>query len=109
MRLHFENNIFVVSRSPRARPFAFNHLETLVLRGSYKETFRRGSHNVNKFTYLMKNSPKCLICLKHEKDYNYSLQVYFNYVIRLGKAVGLTLLFSTKLSFYFHSNSLTKA
>ena len=57
----------------------------------------------------MKNSPKCLICLKHEKDYNYSLQVYFNYVIRLGKAVGLTLLFSTKLSFYFHSNSLTKA
>ena len=57
----------------------------------------------------MKNSPKCLICLKHEKDYNYSLQVYFNYVIRLGKAVGLTLIFSTKLSFYFHSNSLTKA
>ena len=49
MRLHFENNIFVVSRSPRARPFAFNHLETLVLRGSYKETFRRGPHNVNKF------------------------------------------------------------
>ena len=36
MRLHFENNIFVVSRSPRARPFAFNHLETLVLRDSYK-------------------------------------------------------------------------
>ena len=30
MRLHFENNIFVVSRSPRARPFAFNYLETLV-------------------------------------------------------------------------------
>ena len=29
-RLHFENNIFVVSRSPRAGPFAFNHLETLV-------------------------------------------------------------------------------
>ena len=81
----------------------------IILRGSYKETFRRGSHNVNKFTYLMKNSPKCLICLKHEKDYNYSLQVYFNYVIRLSKAVGLTLLFSTKLSFYFHSNSLTKA
>ena len=26
MLLHFENNIFVVSRSPRARPFAFNHL-----------------------------------------------------------------------------------
>ena len=23
MRLHFENNIFVVSRSPRVRPFAF--------------------------------------------------------------------------------------
>ena len=23
MRLHFENNIFVVSRSPRGRPFAF--------------------------------------------------------------------------------------
>ena len=39
MRLHFENNIFVVSRSPRARPFAFNHLETLVLRGSYKESY----------------------------------------------------------------------
>ena len=36
-RSHFENNIFVVSRSPRARPFAFNHLETLVLRGSYKD------------------------------------------------------------------------
>ena len=49
MRLHFENNIFVVSRSPRARPFAFNHLETLVLRGSHKESFRRGPHNVNKF------------------------------------------------------------
>ena len=49
MRLHFENNIFVVSRSPRARPIAFNHLETLALRGSYKETFRRGPHNVNKF------------------------------------------------------------
>ena len=30
MRLHFENNIFVVSRSPRVRPFAFNYLETLV-------------------------------------------------------------------------------
>ena len=75
MRLHFENNIFVVSRSPCARPFAFNHLETLVLRGSCKETFRRGPHNVNKFTPLMKNSPKFLICLKREKDYNYSLQV----------------------------------
>ena len=55
MRLHFENNIFAVSRSPRARPFAFNHLETLVwfwfdyLRGGYKETFWRGPHNVNKF------------------------------------------------------------
>ena len=56
MRLHFKNNIFVVSRSPRARPFAFlNHLETLVaiwfdyLRGSYKETLRRGPHNINKF------------------------------------------------------------
>ena len=55
MRLHFERNIFVVSRSPRARPFAFNHLETLVgfgliiLRGSYKETFGCGPHNVNKF------------------------------------------------------------
>ena len=107
----------MVSRSPRARSFAFLKSPgdfgfgffLIILRGSYKETFRRGSHNVNKFTYLMKNSPKCLICLKHEKDYNYSLQVYFNYVIRLGKAVGLTLLFSTKLSFYFHSNSLTKA
>ena len=32
MRLHFKNNISVVSRSARARPFAFNHLglETLV-------------------------------------------------------------------------------
>ena len=30
MRLHFENNILVVSRSTRARPFAFNHLETFV-------------------------------------------------------------------------------
>ena len=30
MRLHFKTNIFVVSRYPRARPFAFNHLETLV-------------------------------------------------------------------------------
>ena len=29
MRLHFENNTFVVSLSPRARPFAW-HLETLV-------------------------------------------------------------------------------
>ena len=29
MRLHFENNTFVLSRSPRARPFAW-HLETLV-------------------------------------------------------------------------------
>ena len=48
MRLHFENNIFVVSRSPRAGPFAFNHLETLVLRGSYKETFRRGPHKLCK-------------------------------------------------------------
>ena len=48
MRLHFENNIFVVSRSPRVRPFAFNHLETLVLRGGYKETFQHGLHNVNK-------------------------------------------------------------
>ena len=28
MRSHFENNIFVVSRSPRGQPFAFNHLET---------------------------------------------------------------------------------
>ena len=27
MRLHFENNIFVVPRSPRGRPFAFTHLE----------------------------------------------------------------------------------
>ena len=61
------------------------------------------------YTALMKNSLKFLICLKHEKDYNYSLQVYFNYVIRLGKAVGLTLLFSSRISFYFHSNSLTKA
>ena len=56
MRLHFENNIFVVSRSPRGRPFAFNHLERLwfsfsliISRRSYKETFRRGPHNVNKF------------------------------------------------------------
>ena len=49
MRLHFENNIFVVSRSPRVRPFAFNRLEILVSRGSYKETFRRGPHNVNEF------------------------------------------------------------
>ena len=79
----------------------------IILRGSYKETCRRGPHNVNKFTSLMKNSPKFLICLKHQKDYNYSLQVF--YVIRLGKAVGLTLLFSSKLSFHFHSNSLTKA
>ena len=30
LRLHFESNIFVVSRSPGARPFAFKHLETLV-------------------------------------------------------------------------------
>ena len=30
MRVHSENNILVVSRSPRARPFAFNHLETFV-------------------------------------------------------------------------------
>ena len=29
MRLHFENNTFVLSRSRRARPFAW-HLETLV-------------------------------------------------------------------------------
>ena len=28
MRLHFQNNIFLVSRSPRSRPFTFNHLET---------------------------------------------------------------------------------
>ena len=50
MRLHFENNIFVVSRFPRGRPFAFNHLETLIWgRRSYKETFFRGPHNVNKF------------------------------------------------------------
>ena len=50
MRLHFENNIFVVSRSPHGRPFAFNHVERLwfgfsliISRRSYKETFRRGS------------------------------------------------------------------
>ena len=49
MLLHFENNIFLVSRCPRARPFAFNHLESLVLRGSYKEAFQRGPQNVNKF------------------------------------------------------------
>ena len=49
MRLHFEHNIFAVSRSPLARPFAFNQLETLVLRGSYKETFRCGLHSVSKF------------------------------------------------------------
>ena len=30
MRLHFENNIFVVSRSSHGWPFAFSHLETLV-------------------------------------------------------------------------------
>ena len=79
MQLHFENNIFVLSRSPRARPFAFNHLETLgaihstkisgnfgpKLKGSVRSnrksfervqllrwtTFpgRNGPHNVNKF------------------------------------------------------------
>ena len=55
MRLHFENNTFVVSRSLRARPFAlitwrlWLRFGLIILRGSYKETFRRGPHNVNKF------------------------------------------------------------
>ena len=61
MRLHFENNIFVVLRSPRARPFTFLLLlitwrlsfgfGLIILRGSYKETFGRGPHNINKFKF----------------------------------------------------------
>ena len=40
MRLHFEKNIFVVSLSPRARPFAFNHLGLRF--GFISRAFRRG-------------------------------------------------------------------
>ena len=43
MRLHFENNIFVVSRSPRARPFAFNHLAPVV------QTLDSAIHRINHY------------------------------------------------------------
>ena len=55
MRLLFENNIFVVSVL-LARVLLLLITWRLwlgfcliILRGSYKETFRRGPHNVNKF------------------------------------------------------------
>ena len=56
MRLHFENNLWSRVLLARVLLLFSNHLETLlgfgliILRGSYKETFRRDPHNVNNLT-----------------------------------------------------------